>query len=98
MTKLERDYKTIEVMLNRYCKTEHGSKHGELCEECAESLAYSKQRLDRCKFGEEKPTCAKCSIHCYKKSEKFKFIDIMRKTRVWMLFRHPILTYYHFFS
>lgn len=98
MPKLERDYKTIKVMVERYCKLEHGSKNNELCEVCTDTLAYSEERLAKCKFGEEKPACAKCSVHCYRKDEKLKMIDIMRKTRVWMLLRHPILTFYHFFS
>lgn len=94
--KYQIDKKTIEAMVGRYCKVEHGSKMGELCDECASSLEYSLKRLEHCPHGEEKMACARCPIHCYRKSEKEKMIDVMRKTRVWMLFRHPILTYYHF--
>ena len=27
--------------------------------------AYADKRLDKCVFGEEKPACKQCPVHCY---------------------------------
>ena len=64
MSRIEREKKIIGVMVDIYCKKKHKHKDG-LCEECQELLVYSRQRLDKCKFGEEKTYCQKCPIHCY---------------------------------
>ena len=36
MTKIEREKRTIELMINIYCKKKHKNK--ELCEECKETI------------------------------------------------------------
>ena len=51
---------------------EHGSLNGELCNECRELDEYAHKRLTYCKFGNEKSSCKKCPIHCYKKEWKKK--------------------------
>ena len=71
MSRIEREKHIIEVMVEIYCKKKHKSKDG-LCSECRELLDYSRQRLDKCKFGEQKSYCQKCPIHCYKKDMKEK--------------------------
>lgn len=52
MTKIEREKRTIELMIKIYCKKKHKEK--ELCPECSELLEYALKRLTYCKFGEEK--------------------------------------------
>ena len=54
-------------MIDIYCQKKHGNNKGELCEECSELLEYAHKRLSFCKFGENKSTCSRCPIHCYKK-------------------------------
>lgn len=93
--KMDREQKTIHVMVKRYCKITHNKPISE-CEECSALESYALARLAACQFGEQKKACAKCSVHCYRKTMRESMIDVMRKTRVWMLFRHPILTYHHF--
>src|SRR5262245_31717809 len=61
--RLLREWKTIRAMTYIYCEELHGHKPG-LCAECQGLLNYASIRLDRCRFGEEKPTCAKCPVHC----------------------------------
>ena len=39
---------------------------GRPCEECRRFLDYAERRLEKCPYGEAKPTCARCPIHCYK--------------------------------
>ena len=38
--------------------------------ECEQFLAYVHRRLEKCPYGEAKPTCARCPIHCYKARER----------------------------
>ena len=78
MTKIEKEKQTIKLMIDIYCKKKHGNKSGELCEECAELLEQAHKRLTYCKFGEEKSTCSRCPIHCYKKDMKEKIKDVMK--------------------
>ena len=69
MTRIEREKKIIGVMVDIYCKKKHKHKDG-LCEECQELLDYSRQRLDKCKFGEEKTYCQNVLYTAIKKHER----------------------------
>lgn len=70
MTRIEQE-RNGKPMVKIYC---HGKKHTKegLCEECSALLDYAYTRLEHCKFGEKKPTCKKCPIHCYKPDRKYK--------------------------
>ena len=46
-----------------YCRDRHGGEP--LCEACQALMTYAAKRLAVCPFGEDKPVCAKCQIHCY---------------------------------
>src|ERR1041384_1452179 len=63
--RLAREWRTMEMMIGIYCRDHH--QYGDLCNECQSLLDYASLRLDRCQFGAEKPTCAKCPVHCYQK-------------------------------
>lgn len=82
MSKIEREKRTIELMIRIYCEKNHNCKEskdeGHLCEQCSELLEYAQKRLSYCKFGEEKSTCSRCPIHCYKKDMKEKIKEVMR--------------------
>ena len=32
--------------------------------------AYAEKRLDKCVFGEEKPACKQCPVHCYQPAKR----------------------------
>jgi hypothetical protein len=81
--------KNIQTMVQMYCQGKHGSGD-ELCENCRALLAYAWLRLERCSFGEEKPTCAKCPIHCYRPDMRAKVIDVMRYSGPRMVFKNPL--------
>ena len=97
MSRIEREKHIIEVMVEIYCKKKHKSKDG-LCSECRELLDYSRQRLDKCKFGEQKSYCQKCPIHCYKKDMKEKIKDVMKFSGPRLLFYNPVELFQHLFS
>ena len=61
---IAKDVETIRIMTEIYCHAHHNTKEG-LCPECEEFYLYSVKRLACCPFGEKKPVCAKCNIHCY---------------------------------
>ncbi len=79
--KLATEFKTVKAMVEVYCKDHHGTK-GELCAECRELLEYAEVRLDRCPYGEDKPTCNKCPIHCYKPEPKEQMRLVMRYSEI----------------
>ena len=77
MGRVESEKRTVKLMIEIYCKKKHKTKDG-LCPECAELLEYAHKRLSLCKFGDNKSTCGKCKIHCYKKDMREKIKDVMR--------------------
>jgi hypothetical protein len=90
--RLAREWKTVSAMSHIYCRDRHGDK---LCKDCQELLSYVNLRLDRCRFGEEKPTCAKCPVHCYQRDRREQIKVIMRYAGPKMLWEHPILSLWH---
>jgi hypothetical protein len=68
---------------------------GELCEECGALLAYARARLDRCPYGIDKPTCAKCTTHCYRPAMREQVRAVMRYAGPRMVREHPILAAAH---
>ncbi len=61
--RLEREKRTIAVMIAMYHRGVHNADP--LCPDCTALLEYALQRIEKCPFGENKPTCANCTIHCY---------------------------------
>ncbi len=92
--RLNRERRTIQVMIQIYC---HGTHHsnGHLCPECQQLEVYAMQRLDKCPFQSDKPTCARCPIHCYKPAMRQQVRQVMRFSGPRMLLRHPLLAIMH---
>ena len=67
----------------------------ELCAECAEILAYARLRLEKCRYGADKPTCANCETHCYRPAMRERVRVVMRYSGPRMLKRHPLLAVAH---
>ncbi len=55
--------------------------------------AYADKRLDKCVFGENKPACKQCPVHCYQPAKREEMKQIMRWAGPRMLWRHPIPHY-----
>ena len=89
-----REKKTIEAMIKIYCNYHHSTSN-ELCSDCQELFEYAKTRLEKCPFQENKPTCAKCPIHCYKPYMRIKIRAIMRYSGPRILFKYPVLAFHH---
>ena len=94
MTRLEREATTINAMIKLYCADLHKSPE-RLCDECASLRDYALLRVEKCRFGAEKPACAKCTVHCYKRDMRERVRAVMRYSGPRMLLRHPLLAIYH---
>ena len=90
---IETEKRTINIMIQMYCKSECQSIS--LCDDCQNLLLYAEQRLDNCHWGNKKPTCKKCSTHCYKSDMKEKMRSVMRFSGPRLIFKHPILALRH---
>lgn len=88
MSRIEEEKNTVGMMVRLYCR--RYEKNTELCSDCAELLKYANERLTKCKFGENKPTCKKCPIHCYKPDMRERMKRVMRWAGPRMLLYHPI--------
>ena len=92
--RLAREWETVSAMIQIYCRDQHGGT-GLLCPECVALNSYVRLRLDRCRFGEDKPTCAKCPVHCYQKSRRDEIKTVMRYSGPKMVWEHPWLSLRH---
>lgn len=92
--RLVRERRTLGAMIGIFCRDHHGTGRA-LCPDCATLHTYAMSRLDHCPFGEDKPTCAHCPIHCYKPEMRDKVRAVMRYSGPRMLWRHPLLALRH---
>lgn len=81
-------------MVRIACRDTHATEYG-LCERCQGLLGYALERLDQCPFQADKPTCARCPIHCYRPSRREEIRAVMRYAGPRMMWRHPLLALSH---
>lgn len=74
-----------------------GARHSSrpICPECAALLDYAHRRLDSCRFGNGKPSCRKCPVHCYRADMRERIRTVMRWAGPRMIFRHPMAATRH---
>lgn len=92
------DFGTVMFMIELYCRGKHKTKKGELCDECKELAEYVGYRRSLCPFGDDKPFCSNCSIHCYKSEMREKIKAVMRYSGPRMLFYDPRIALAHVFE
>ena len=92
--RLAREWRTMSAMVRIYCRDHHPGSKG-MCPDCEQFLKYAGLRLERCRFGEQKPTCARCPVHCYQRDRREQVRVIMRYAGPRMLLEHPILSLRH---
>lgn len=93
----EGEKKVVGRMIAIYCRANHHPVIG-LCDECKALSDYAIKRLENCPFGENKPTCESCSVHCYKSDMRERIRTVMRYAGPRMLFIHPIDTVKHLYQ
>lgn len=90
----DREEQTIRAMIAIYCQDHHET--GEtLCPDCTALFEYAQARLGKCPWGDNKPVCAKCTIHCYRPALREQIRTVMRYAGPKMLLRHPVLAIDH---
>ena len=92
--RMEREKKTLEAMIGIFCRDRHGSGK-DFCPDCRELQAYAIKRLEKCPFGEEKPACSRCTVHCYRPAMRDRIREVMRHSGPRMIRRHPVLAVAH---
>ncbi|KAB2951784.1 nitrous oxide-stimulated promoter family protein [Heliorestis acidaminivorans] len=98
--RLEREKQTVQKMIKIYCDHHHGQSYESspkepLCKQCQELYGYAMERLSRCTFGADKPTCGNCTVHCYKRNRREEIIAVMRYAGPRMIRHHPVLAIQH---
>ena len=85
--------RTITAMIRIYCRLVHKSK--ELCGRCRDLKDYALKRVDKCVYGEDKPACKSCPVHCYSPLMREEIKKVMHQAGPGMALRHPILSVKH---
>ena len=85
----EKEKDVVTKMITIYCRSKHKSGN-QLYTVCEDLNTYALQRLERCPFGEGKPTCGSCTIHCYKKDMRAKIKEVMRFSGIRLIIYNPI--------
>ncbi|WP_040890603.1 nitrous oxide-stimulated promoter family protein [Vibrio ezurae] len=91
---LLKEHNTVHAMITIYCAKHHHGQQG-LCAQCTSLSNYAKTKLDRCVFGQGKPTCNQCPVHCYRPEFKQQMRAVMRFSGPRMLLTHPLLAIRH---
>ena len=89
------ELKTVRCMIEIYCRGNHNTKKGELCQECQDVMTYAESRVQHCPHMTHKTFCAMCKTHCYAPTYREKVRQIMRYSGPRMLWRSPIMTIRH---
>lgn len=93
MINIEQERATLLAMIHIFCKQQHGGNP--LCEECTQLWDYAEERLAKCPFGVEKPTCQNCTVHCYKPEMRERIREVMRYAGPRMIRHHPVMAIRH---
>ena len=91
-----KEKRVITLMVELYCRKNHGAKV--ICPDCEELLSYALKRLDRCMYGDEKPACKDCPVHCYKPVMRERIREVMRWAGPRMIFYRPGAALRHMLS
>ena len=94
--KCSEEKKIVTVVVELYCRKNHGGEN--ICPDCAELLGYAIKRLDKCTFGDKKPACKHCPVHCYKPVMRERIREVMRWAGPRMIFYRPGAALRHMLS
>ncbi len=93
--RIELEKKVFPKMAEIYCHGNHGTKGKELCPDCQELCKYALNRLDHCRWGDDKTFCSQCPCHCYRPDMRERVKELMRYSGPRMALYHPILCAAH---
>ena len=93
MQRVNEEKRVIEQMIRLYSQKKEGNHT--LCAQWQELLNYAHFRQSHCKYGNNKPTCQKCPIHCYRSDMRLRIKAVMSWAGPRMLLYHPIAAVKH---
>lgn len=93
MSRIDDERRTVRLMIRLYCRRKEENRR--LCGGCRALAEYAEERLSRCRFGERKPTCRLCKVHCYRTDMRLKMKEVMRYSGPRMIFYHPVIAMRH---
>lgn len=93
--KRERERRVVAEMIAVYCHGNHGTRPGELCDECARLAEYASARVSRCPLMATKSFCSRCRAHCYAADRRERIRDVMRYAGPRMMLHHPVMCVRH---
>lgn len=86
------EVQTVLKMITMYCHKMHDGGKGQLCLECTDLFNYAERRIHRCPYGDDKPVCSKCKVHCYNPEMREKIKTVMQYSGPKMMLNSPILS------
>jgi hypothetical protein len=95
VSRRKRELSTVAAMIRMYCRGHHRAQSASPCLQCTGLLEYATRRLERCVFGDAKPTCANCTVHCFSAAKREQVSVVMRWAGPRMLLHHPLLAILH---
>ncbi|MFC2821208.1 MAG: nitrous oxide-stimulated promoter family protein [Spirochaetales bacterium] len=90
-----KELEVVSLMIEVYCRGNHGTEGGVLCGNCKALLEYVKERREKCPHGDLKPFCSNCRIHCYKSDMRAQIRSVMRYSGPRMMLYHPVIALKH---
>jgi Nitrous oxide-stimulated promoter len=105
----KKDIRLIGAFVEVYCDGKHGAVErslfslpaglGErrLCSECADFMTYAINKRMKCPLEAEKPTCKRCRIHCYAKTQRERVREIMAYSGRKLMMRGRLDYIWHYF-
>ena len=104
--RIEREKQIVQKMIAIYCRhhlkqapaAEGTGPEASTAEEYQQLAEYACQRLDHCRFGEQKPVCEKCTVHCYAPKERQLIKEVMRWVGPRMMLYSPKDALFHVFN
>ncbi|MFI3303935.1 MAG: nitrous oxide-stimulated promoter family protein [Rikenellaceae bacterium] len=90
---IKREKQIVTQMVELHCRAKHNQPT--LCSDCKMLVDYANRQLDRCRYGENKPVCNRCTTHCYKPQMRNKITEVMRYSGRRMILHSPVGTLWH---
>ena len=91
--RVARERENLETIMRLFC---HFQRHSRgLCPECQQLLDYSREHLESCRLGFDKPICDNCSFKCFLPARREKITAMIGAMRTRMLWQHPRMSLWH---
>ena len=87
MDRIEWEKQTVRKMIALYCR--HHLKQDTQPKDYELLAEYACQRLEHCRFREDKKSCDRCSVHCYSPQKRQQIKEVMRWVGPRMMFYCP---------